>query len=190
MFLLVPLLALIGTDAIHGKVINSLIGPYITYGERFYTCEPVNPTLPWKWYIRHSHFNPRKPKELQRLTGNVTGSTYSYDDSCWGKAVVDVRSNNQWKENAFVFDFKNNPCRAFRENMPGIFNFLYKQGGVEGTCKFKPEIYLLNDTPMDWTFPNIPVLPYGHYRVRVSAGKAEIVFCCLAADVRVIPKLE
>ncbi|XP_052121249.1 uncharacterized protein LOC127749001 [Frankliniella occidentalis] len=130
-FLLV-LLAIMVKQGTLGKAINTLIGPYIAYGDRFFMCEP---NLPSKWYIRASHFNPQKPKELQVLTGNATFAI-PYDDGCWG-------------------------------------------------------VYEANNTPVDWTFPNVPVMPYGHYRLRALFGnKSEMANGCWAVHCYVIPKPE
>ncbi|XP_052125623.1 uncharacterized protein LOC127749837 [Frankliniella occidentalis] len=183
-FLLVPL-ALMFQEGIHGKAINSLMGPYIVYVERLYMCEP---NLPSPWYVRASHFNPHKPKDLQLLTGNATFSS-TYDDSTWVKVIIDVRSNNQWKENAFVFNFKKNGCRAFRDNIPQIYKDVFKQGEVKGpNCTLKAGVIKFNNTPANWTFPNFPIMPYGHYRYRVRFGQLEKLYACWAVDGWIIPK--
>ncbi|XP_052131958.1 uncharacterized protein LOC127751844 [Frankliniella occidentalis] len=181
------LLAFAIKEGIHGKGINSFMGRYIIYTDRFYMCEP---NLPSKWYIRASHFNPQKPKELQVLTGNAMLS-FLTDDSTWLKIVIDVRSNNQWKENAFVFYFKDNACRALKENIPEIYNEVFKQGEViKGAhCMVKPGVYEVNKAPANWTCPNIPIMPYGHYRYRSWFGKPEKVsYGCWAVDFHIIPK--
>ncbi|XP_052120176.1 uncharacterized protein LOC127748869 [Frankliniella occidentalis] len=74
---------MLSREGIDGKVIKSLIGPYISYGERFYMCPPDNGSLPWTWHLHATHFNPYKPKELQRLTGNVTFRSFPLDDNTW-----------------------------------------------------------------------------------------------------------
>ncbi|XP_026289822.1 uncharacterized protein LOC113214601 isoform X2 [Frankliniella occidentalis] len=190
--LLVPL-ALMCQQAIHGKRYNSLVGPYVAYGELFYSCDPNNTTLPWNWHLRASHFNPYKPKELQLVTGNVTGVNVAIDDSCWAKVVVDLWSNNQWKENAFIFYFKNGACHALTDNMPGFYEQFFKTQMMQenkGRCIVKPGVYKVNNTPVDWTFPRVPIIPYGRYRFRLSAGKAENVYGCVMADARTVPKPE
>ncbi|XP_026283711.1 uncharacterized protein LOC113210098 isoform X3 [Frankliniella occidentalis] len=133
LFQLVLLTLLLFQEGNPRKIINSVIGPYIAYGERFYMCEPNNRLLPCRWNIRASHFNPYKPKELQRLTGNVT-STVTVNDDCWAKVVVDVRSNNQWKENAFVFNFNDGACRVLKENIPAFYKQVLK-GKDEGSLR-------------------------------------------------------
>ncbi|XP_026287511.1 uncharacterized protein LOC113212877 isoform X2 [Frankliniella occidentalis] len=133
LFQLVLLTLLLFQEGNPSKVLNSFMGPYIGYGEHFYMCEPNNRLLPCRWNIRATHFNPYKPKELQRLTGNVTAGEALSDD-LWAKVVVDLRSNNQWKENAFVFTFKNSACRAARENIPGFYKQVLK-GKDEGSLR-------------------------------------------------------
>ncbi|XP_026287854.1 uncharacterized protein LOC113213116 isoform X2 [Frankliniella occidentalis] len=153
---------------IQGKGINSVIGPYTAFVERFYNCQPDNRPLPWTWNLRVTHFNPYKPKELQRLT--------------------DTRSNNQWKENAFVFNFIKNGCRALKDNAPGYYEQVLKKREVKGACCFKPGVYEVNNASVDWSFPNVPILPYGRYRVRAMFGKADDDYTCSVADARIVPK--
>ncbi|XP_052129810.1 uncharacterized protein LOC113205631 isoform X2 [Frankliniella occidentalis] len=153
-------------------------------------CQPDNRVPPWSWYVRASHFNPQTPKELQRVTGNFCTTT-ALDDSLWGRANMGVRSNNQWKENAFVGYFKNSACRHLRENIPGFFNAAFKQSTqTKGVCSIKPGVYEVNDYPIDWTFPKIPIMPYAHYRFNVTFGKDENLYGCFVVENRVIPKLE
>ncbi|XP_052122301.1 uncharacterized protein LOC127749182 [Frankliniella occidentalis] len=175
-------------QGVHGKPINSMVGPYIAYVERFYNCDPENRTLPWRWYLRGSHFNPFKPKEFQRLTGNITLTNATFDDSCSMKIILDLRSNNQWKENAFVFNFRKNACRVFKENNPTLYEVVYKKRESNGACILKPGVYELNNASVDWTFPNVPILPYGRYRLRSMTGKADDLYSCWAADCRAVPK--
>ncbi|XP_052128318.1 uncharacterized protein LOC113205824 isoform X4 [Frankliniella occidentalis] len=175
-------------QAVHGKGINSMIGPYTAYGERFYMCEPDNRPLPWRWHFRATHFNPYKPKELQRLTGNVTTTIGTFDDNCWMKVIVDARSNNQWKENAYIFNFRKNACRVLKENAPGFYEQVLKKREVKGVCAFNPGVYEADNAPIDWSFPNVPILPYGQYRFRVMVGRDKTLNACWAADARTIPK--
>ncbi|XP_026284624.1 uncharacterized protein LOC113210729 isoform X2 [Frankliniella occidentalis] len=153
-------------------------------------CESDNQPLPWRWYLRATHFNPLKPKELQRITGNVTATSGSFDNSDWLKVIADTRSNNQWKENAFVFKFNNGACRHFKINSPGFYGLLLKKREVKGACVFKPGVYEFNDAPLNWTFPNFPIIPYGQYRFRMMVGKAENLYACWVVEGRTIPKLE
>ncbi|XP_026286185.1 uncharacterized protein LOC113211881 [Frankliniella occidentalis] len=152
-------------------------------------CEPDNRPLPWRWWVRATHFNPLKPKALQRLTGNVTSTSGIFGDNEWAKTIVDVRSNNQWKENAFVFKFNNKACQTLKVNIPGFYEVVLKKREVKGACMFKAGVYEFNDAPIDWTCPNVPIMPYGHYRVRIMIGKAETLYVCWVIEAKAIPKL-
>ncbi|XP_052125610.1 uncharacterized protein LOC127749832 [Frankliniella occidentalis] len=186
--LLVPL-AVMCHEGTHGKRFNSLVGPFIASVDRYYMCEPNNRPLPWRWHLRTTHFNPHKPKELQHLTGNITANE-TFDDSCWGRVILDAWSNNQWKENAFVFYFKNNGCKAFKENIPGLYDLVFKKTETKGTCKMKPGVYELNNAPINWTYPKVPIMPYGHFRFRLTIGRAENLFACLVVECYTVPKVE
>ncbi|XP_052131207.1 uncharacterized protein LOC113209239 isoform X2 [Frankliniella occidentalis] len=164
-------------------------GPYVTYGERFYTCEPDNRLLPWTLRLRGSHFNPQKPKEAQLITGNVTAVNETFDDSCWIKVILDLRSNNQWKENNFVFSFRRNACHALRSNIPKFYEHIFKKRADDkGACILKPGVYAVNNTPIDWSFPNVPIFPYGQYRFRMTFGRGEDLFACWVAETKCLPK--
>ncbi|XP_052128321.1 uncharacterized protein LOC113203124 isoform X1 [Frankliniella occidentalis] len=173
-----------------GLLDDSDWGPYIAYVERFYMCEPDNRPLPWRWVLRATHFNPFKPKELQRVTGNLTFSSGLLDDSDWVKVIVDTRSNNQWKENAYVLKFNDHACRAIKVNIPGFYEQFLKKREVKGACLFRPGVYETNDAPLNWTFPNVPALPYGQYRFRLMIGKAKNLYACFVADARAVPKTD
>ncbi|XP_052121251.1 uncharacterized protein LOC113216434 [Frankliniella occidentalis] len=187
--IIIVTLAFLCQKGIYGKTLNTVIGPYITYAERFYMCEPHNRALPVRWHLRTTHFKPLKPKELQLLTGNLT-MTELFDDSFQVKMVLDVRSNNQWKENAFVVPFLRNGCSTTRDNVPNFFKAFSSKRETKGACVYKPGVYEFNDTPVEWTFPNVAVMPYGHYRARINVTRLEKLYACLVADARIIPKLE
>ncbi|XP_052126783.1 uncharacterized protein LOC127750141 [Frankliniella occidentalis] len=103
------------------------------------------------------------------------------------KIIADIWSNNQWKENAYVFKFSQ-PCRNFKENVPGFYEQLLRKREVKGACLFRPGVYEINDAPMNWTFPNIPIMPYRQYRVRIMVGKAENLHACWVVECRTIPR--
>ncbi|XP_026273425.2 uncharacterized protein LOC113203124 isoform X2 [Frankliniella occidentalis] len=167
---------------IQGKAINSVIGPFIAYAERFYMCETDNQPLLWRWFLRATHFNPLRPKELQRLTGNVTATGGLLDDSDWLKIIVDTRSNNQWKENAYVFKFNDHACLTIKVNIPDFYEKLLKKRNVKGACFFRPGVYEINDAPMNWTFPNVPIFPYGQYRYRLMIATLAWPGMCKQGD--------
>ncbi|XP_052128452.1 uncharacterized protein LOC113215105, partial [Frankliniella occidentalis] len=172
-FRLVALLTLLCKDGIHGKAINSFAGPYTAYIERFYTCEN-NVAMAWRVYFRTSHFNPQKPRELQRLTGNVTGVNVTLDDSLWCKVYFDVWAQNQWKENAFVFKFQDKACTMLRVLTPDYYEKILNQSAsAESACIIKPGIYVVYNTPVKWEFPKIPIMPYGRYKAKIFSGKGK-----------------
>ncbi|XP_026286794.1 uncharacterized protein LOC113212350 isoform X2 [Frankliniella occidentalis] len=151
-------------------------------------CEPDNHSLRWTWYLRASHYNPLKPNELQRLTGNVTIATDPLDNNCWIKIIGDTRSNNQWKENALVCHFRKNAYRVIKENIPGFYERFFKMGDDKDARHFKPRVYEVDNGTVDWGSPNVPVIPYGQYRFRVLIGKAENTYACWVANSRVVPR--
>ncbi len=64
---------------------SMLQGPYIAYGRKFLQCEGdniVESKRIFEFHLHPSYFNPAKPHELQRLSGNVT-LTAQADDSFW-----------------------------------------------------------------------------------------------------------
>ncbi|XP_052122110.1 uncharacterized protein LOC127749150 [Frankliniella occidentalis] len=174
----------------HGNALNSFAGPYIIVIEErgAYRCDPPNVQLPWGWNVRPSHFNPNRPREKQLLTGNIAGENVSIDDSSWATIVLDSSSNNQWKENALVLPFKAKACTAFKMNMPTLYNLFYKKTETKGVCRLKPGVYTVKNNPIDWVFPNLPILPYGRFRLRATVGKAENLHACFSADLKIIPK--
>ncbi|XP_052130072.1 uncharacterized protein LOC113205615 [Frankliniella occidentalis] len=135
-FLLVVLLALLRQKITDGKNINSFAGPFSLYAERYYMCE-LNRSLPWEWFIHASRFNPYKPRENQKLTGNFTARNLPADDSWWGTIILDLWANNQWKENAFVFTKKNDACTAIKVNIPGFYELFNKKRETKGRCIIK-----------------------------------------------------
>ncbi|XP_052124572.1 uncharacterized protein LOC127749637 isoform X2 [Frankliniella occidentalis] len=170
----------------HEKAINSFAGPYVAYADRFINCEQQ---YAWRMYLRATHFNPQKPNELQLLNGNLT-ATKGFDDNCWAKVYLDIRNNNQWKENAFVFEFKDKACTTLRTNLPGPANIFFGKGnGERKPCVIPPGVHKADQEPVDWTFPKFPVMPYGHYKFRLNSNANEIILC-LQVECHIIPKLK
>ncbi|XP_052129807.1 uncharacterized protein LOC127750993 [Frankliniella occidentalis] len=187
-FIRVALLALLCQKGTHSKAINSFAGPYTLYTERFYMCE-LNRSFPaWGWHFRTTRFNPYKPREIQLLTGNLTVSQ-PMDDSSWGKIVMDVWAHDQWKENSFVFEFKNKGCTNLKQNIPSFYEHAFKKRETKASCIIRPGVYELNDAPVKWEYPNLPIMPYGRYRLKMKAGNTD-PYCCFMVDVRVIPKVD
>ncbi|XP_052126728.1 uncharacterized protein LOC127750128 [Frankliniella occidentalis] len=188
-FKLVAMLILLCQDeGIHGKAINSFAGPYICYVDRFYNCEN-NVELAWTFRLRVSHFNPQKPRELQRLTGNITGVNTTVDDSLGVKIIVDLWAQNQWKQNAFIYPFPDKGCTLIRVLVPHFYSQILKQKETKGKCILKPGIYEANNTPVEWVFPKVPIFPYGRYRTAVIFSKAEKQVGCFTAEAVMIPKV-
>ncbi|XP_026289006.2 uncharacterized protein LOC113213990 [Frankliniella occidentalis] len=181
-------LALISPLGIHGKVLNNFMGPFIAYTERFSLCESNNQPLPWRWHLRGTHFNPAKPRESQLLTGNITGEKYPLDNKSWAKVVIDVRSNNQWKENGFIFSFKDKACQNFKDHIPTVYELFFKKNETKGECKIEPGVYEVENGPIRWVFPKFPIGFYGHFRFKLMFGMDEIQYACMSVDCKTIPK--
>ncbi|XP_026284263.2 uncharacterized protein LOC113210464 [Frankliniella occidentalis] len=181
-------LALIGPTGVPGKAINGVLGPFIAYTERFYLCEPNDRPLPWRWQFRTTHFNPAKPRDVQLLTGNITGVNVTFDNKQWVRVIIDVWSNNQWKENAFIFYFKNKGCMSLRENIPSLYQHIFKKRETNNVCRHQPGVYEVNNAPIEWVFPHFPVAFYGRYRFKLMVGLADVLHACLAVDCDAIPK--
>ncbi|XP_052129802.1 uncharacterized protein LOC127750990 [Frankliniella occidentalis] len=102
--------------------------------------------------------------------------------------ILDVWANNRWKENAFILNFKNKACTNFKNNSPSFFEHLFKK--IKGPCIIRPGVYELKDAPVKWEYPNIPIMPYGRYKFKVTGGKTAEPLLCLVVDVRTIPKVD
>ncbi|XP_034238089.1 uncharacterized protein LOC117643354 [Thrips palmi] len=138
------------------KAINSFAGKYIAYADRFYMCEEGD-SLDWRWNLRHSHWNPAKPNELQRLTGWLNGSINHVTDSSWAQVNLDRRSNNMWKDNALIFKFPAGSCTALRKNIPGFYSTVFKLP-KDGPCDIPPGNYEVKNESVNWAFPAVPIL--------------------------------
>ncbi|XP_026285472.1 uncharacterized protein LOC113211336 [Frankliniella occidentalis] len=191
-FILV-VVVLTNQSGVYGTTILSSIGPYKAVTERFLDfehSESQNHSRPWRWHLRTTHFNPQKPKEIQLLNGNVTAVNRTFDDSLPAAVILDIRSNNQWKENAFVFRFRKRACTALRTNIPFFYDALFKKSEMKGVCSHGPGVYEVNNVPVEWTFPNVPIMPYGVYRFRLMCGREEDLIFSGAAECRLVPRLE
>ncbi|XP_034238519.1 uncharacterized protein LOC117643634 isoform X1 [Thrips palmi] len=170
-----------------GKAINSYAGKYIVYADTFYMCDSESL---WDWNFRVSHWNPAKPNELQRLTGWFNATVHSLTDASWVNVVLDVRANNMWKENAFVFKFPNMACTSVKKQIPEFWNVVLKLPRNEKVCRIPPKLYELHDEPIAWFFPSFPVMPYGNYRFRLTMGPpGKPAMSCLAAECHIVPKM-
>ncbi|XP_034231875.1 uncharacterized protein LOC117639920 isoform X2 [Thrips palmi] len=184
---------LLPLDHVQSKAIKTFAGPYIAFGHTFDVCPSENLHV---LNIRASHFNPFRPFELQVLVGNAT---FREDmmDNFWSQVHMAVRSNNQWKENAFVFNFPNVGCSAIRDHVPDLYRMLAKQSGASMDktvpCRLPAGVWPFKNEPVNWSFPNFPIMPYGRYKFRVSARSnsnkdLRSLSACLEVDCEVIPR--
>ncbi|XP_034256781.1 uncharacterized protein LOC117654311 [Thrips palmi] len=144
--------------------------------------------------VRPSHFNPSRPFDRQTLTGyfkpkvNVTNNN-------WARVDLAVRSNNQWKDNAFVLNFRNSACSTMREHVPDFFRIVAKHSGAttdtKAPCVIPAGHFAFKNESVAWTFPSFPVMPYGRYKFRATGGFSKSTAhpsFCVAVDCEVIPK--
>ncbi|XP_052128231.1 uncharacterized protein LOC113211198 [Frankliniella occidentalis] len=107
------------------KRIPNTAGPWDVWIERFSMCSDDDKRVQMKF----SHYNPNKKFEPQVWTG-LMNVTHEFTDDWWANAILDVRNNNQWKENAFIFKFPKRGCSAARDYPPPDF---YEYFSVKGT---------------------------------------------------------
>ncbi|KAE8737286.1 hypothetical protein FOCC_FOCC017251 [Frankliniella occidentalis] len=144
-----------------------------------------------KIYVRPSHFrNPAQVQtELQRMTGNITFHLPG-NDSFWIYLKLDVRNNNQWKENAFVFNIPGGGCTAMRTYAPEAYQTVFKRDpNLRETCTFPKGIHQINDMPLNFSFPKMAVMQYGHWRVQFTGGIRRRTTLCMMAEAKTLPKL-
>ncbi|XP_034251882.1 uncharacterized protein LOC117651715 [Thrips palmi] len=186
--ILAPLLTF---DHVRSKRLNTFAGPFIAYAHAWDLC-PSDGSI--EMTLRSSHFNPLKPSERQTVSGNVSFKI-DYTDQFWSHADLALRSNNQWKENAFLFQFRKMGCSGIRDQIPDFFRVLAKHSGASmdrrEPCVLPAGHYILKNEPVNWTFPNFPVMPYGRYRLRIrsrTARDSPVTRFCILVDCEVIPK--
>ncbi|XP_034250749.1 uncharacterized protein LOC117651101 [Thrips palmi] len=166
------------------KQYNSFAGPWIAYTEKYFTC---NENYHWTWSLKSTHFNPARPLDLQRLTGWVNATT-PMTDQTFVHVTMDLWSNNMWKQNAFVFKFPDHGCSVLVKNIPDFVRqvFNYKP---RTPCLIPAAYYEVNDKPVEYVFPSVPTMVYGHYRFRLESGyRGSTPEACFIAEVRVVPK--
>ncbi|XP_034234280.1 uncharacterized protein LOC117641234 [Thrips palmi] len=170
------------------KSIPAFAGPYVTIVERVLSCDDEAASGKLKLYLRASHFNRYNPSERQNVSGNVTVFE-PFDDAVWMDIRIDVRANNEWKKNAYVLKFPNQGCSRFRAFLPSFFKVMYKGVSLVGACSVPVGVYVF-DEPVDWSFPNVPVFPYGHYLATMNGGRGnqKIIKMCSQYELRIIPK--
>ncbi|XP_034239385.1 uncharacterized protein LOC117644225 [Thrips palmi] len=159
---------------VQSKYINSFAGPFIVVA---HTIEPCPSDGSVVLMLRPSHFYPARPFDRQTLTGQMW-SKHNLTDNLLAHVDMAVRSNNQWKDNAFVFKFPNSGCSVLRDHLPDMWRIM---GHV-----------VVKNESVSWTFPHFPVMPYGRYKFRVVTRfmnkAAAIPLSCLTVDCEIIPK--
>ncbi|XP_034251342.1 uncharacterized protein LOC117651412 isoform X2 [Thrips palmi] len=183
-------LLLLAFSYVRSKNINTFAGPYITNVLRAESCPSVN----IQWSARLSHFNPQRPYDLQVLSGKFNISE-DFGDNYALSVFLDKRSNNQWKENFFVYKFAKGGCSTFREHMPGLFNAVVKNSGLavnkKTTCALPRGNFVVRNESVDWSFPSAPIMPYGRYRFRFVfqvANDTDRTHMCGLVECIAIPK--
>ncbi|XP_052133241.1 uncharacterized protein LOC127752323 [Frankliniella occidentalis] len=170
--------------AASGGGIPTFAGPWNVWIERFTTCSEDDKRIS----LKISHFNPSKKFENQVWNGFIN-FTEEMDDTWWSKGVLDVRSNNQWKENAFVFFFPKNGCSSAREILTEMFS---KYFGKKGTpCRLVKRCIYFENTTVAHEYPRFPIMPYGYYRFKITAGVtgAKEPEYCFRMLCHIIPKI-
>ncbi|XP_034231403.1 uncharacterized protein LOC117639643 [Thrips palmi] len=184
-WIVVPLVAF---QRSQGKSINSFAGPYIVYVNTFEMC-PSDGTH--TSHLRLSHFNPARPFSRQTLTGNVT-LRKDFTDNYMIFVDLATRSNNQWKENAFIMNFPKVGCSTWREQVPEFFHFFANISGASEDknkpCRIPAGEYIFKNEPMKWRTPNFKVMPYGRYRMRIKIRDGPTVVGCNELDCEAIPR--
>ncbi|XP_052129708.1 uncharacterized protein LOC113215648 [Frankliniella occidentalis] len=126
---------------------------------------------------------------LNRI-GDTASSLLQFAVQQKTRVVVDTRSNNQWKENAFIFNFPGGSCSAASQHTKCFETLTGKLLRKEKPCGLNPGVNILSDTPMDWSFPYFPIMPYGTWRFRLSYGQTgqKRASGCHIAEAVTIPK--
>ncbi|XP_034231402.1 uncharacterized protein LOC117639642 [Thrips palmi] len=164
-------------------------GPYIAYGVQPICCPSENE----QFSLRLSHFNPQRPYDPQMISGYLTFKE-DFGDGYMTSVAIDKRSNNQWKENFFLMKFSNMGCSAMRNQIPDLYRIFVETTGAPKSkkvpCVIRAGHYIWKNESVNWNFPNVPIVPYGHYRFRLrcAANDTGKVHMCVEVDGHAIPK--
>ncbi|XP_034232191.1 uncharacterized protein LOC117640074 isoform X1 [Thrips palmi] len=183
----VTLLPLLAFHFVLSKRINSFAGPYIAFAHSWESC-PSDKTL--ELLFRPSHFSRSRPYDLQTISGNISFKG-EITDNILTDADLAIWSNNQWKENAFIFRIPRSGCSVVRDDIPDFFRILTKYNGARrDPCVVPAAHSVLKNEPVNWTFPHFPIMPYGRYRFQFRARKTREgpAILCVSVDCEVIPK--
>ncbi|KAJ1526616.1 hypothetical protein ONE63_008202 [Megalurothrips usitatus] len=119
-------------------VVTHFQGPFIAYVDKLTVCDYGNGT-DYRHYlqVKITHFNPLKPFEPQIWNGNFTNPE-EVNDNNKVRVRMDVRNNNQWKENAFIFNFPKDGCSNAKKHMPTDFLRFFSKGSRCAIPKVRP----------------------------------------------------
>ncbi|XP_026274207.1 uncharacterized protein LOC113203641 [Frankliniella occidentalis] len=170
-------------------------GPYIGYVDRFIDfCAEKDYNHIAELEAQITRFNPNKPFALQAITGNFTYTgNRGFDDTYWSRFRLDSRSSDDrgWINNAFVFNFPAKGCSALRDNIPDFARVMIGEAFVNSpSCLVKPGVYIVDNQPVNWSFPNVPIMPYGHWRAHIAYGKIKSPTAdfCASFEAHTIPR--
>ncbi|XP_034232897.1 uncharacterized protein LOC117640487 [Thrips palmi] len=156
------------------KWLHSTAGPYRCIYKRMYNC-PIGEdgfegaTM---YHIRPPRYNPFRPTDPQLLYGNIT-RTMPFNDTYWLKMSAAIWSNNQWKDNAIVYNYPEDACTLERKNDVNVYRLMYgKELSDKGPCFAQAGTLILDGEPINGTGSGslFPQLPYGLYRARRTLG--------------------
>ncbi|XP_034253668.1 uncharacterized protein LOC117652687 [Thrips palmi] len=186
--LLLPPFFLLNPDLVCSKTINTFAGPYISYTTRFDPC-PSDGTFAIN--LRPSHFHPARPFERQTVSGNFTILS-PFDETYWLRVDMAGRSNNQWKENAFIFNFPRGACSTLRDHLPDFFAMIAQGNPTKNvSCPLEASgTHEVKNEPTSWVFPKFKTMPYGRFKftLRVGDDTNRAPRFCTAVDMTNIPR--
>ncbi|XP_052123387.1 uncharacterized protein LOC113205224 isoform X2 [Frankliniella occidentalis] len=135
-------------------------------------------------------FNIREPYALQIVNGKLSFNR-TFDDTYWTRTRIDSRSTDghRWMKNAFLFNFPSKGCSVFREQAPDWYRVLLGDVITSGKeCTVPPGVYPIEKQSVNWTFPNVPIMPYGFMRFHSTFGRARETDFCFQAEFHSIPR--
>ncbi|KAJ1523171.1 hypothetical protein ONE63_001062 [Megalurothrips usitatus] len=105
------------------------------------------------------------------------------------KMIIDSRSNNQWKENAFVLHSKTMACTLAQANVPDVARIFFRgiKCPIPAVCTNFTNKFI--DEPVAFVFPNAPIMPYGIWRFRTLSGLGGDTIGCWVVEAVTIPKV-
>ncbi|XP_052124804.1 uncharacterized protein LOC127749684 [Frankliniella occidentalis] len=109
----------------------------------------------------------------------------------FGNLKLDVWTNNQWKENSIIYRIPKAYCSTVRSNFPGLYETFYQASAwSKGLCTFLKKTYTMDNTPINWTLPNFPLLPYGRYKCTSTVwSPKKVKEACFVFELIIVPRL-